>query len=454
MSEPDGQFSRTPRNDQGAEQAVLGAMLQDRAGDTFDEITTLLGGPLAFYRPQHGALYEALLQYRASGLPVGDVLTFTEQLDSEQLKRVGGVPYIHTCMSAVPTVVNGAYYARQVAELALLRDLETQGIKTIQMARQAAPSAAADVLEVVQADFGQLALGGATDLDIPTWQTSTQDALNEIERIGEMAQSGVIPGIPTGFSDLDRLLNNLQGGQLIVAAGRPGMGKSVFGRCLFLNAAMLRQDAFLFTLEMGRNECTMALLSAGSRVPLHRIKSGQLEDSDWTKIARFLGDHGDATAYIDDRPGIGLADARVVLRRHIARGGKPKLLVWDYAQITHIPSGRRDRGREQEVAELARGFKLLAKEFDIPAILISQLNRGPEQRADKRPQLSDLRESGSLEQDADIVIFIHRDDYYDKQSPRAGEADFIIAKHRGGPTDTVTVAAQLHLQRFVDMAIV
>jgi replicative DNA helicase len=450
----DEQPATNPRCDNHAEQAVLGAMLQDRHGDVFDEITTILAGPQAFYRGTHAAMYEALLALRASGLPIGDELTFTEMLDSDQMRRVGGVPYIHTCIQAVPTVANGPWYARRVAELALLRDLEAHGVKTIQAARQAAPGAAVDTLELVQADAGAISLGGSHDLDIPTWATAIDEAVQEVEAIGEMAKKGIIPGVLTGWSDLDRLLNGLRGGQVIVIAGRPGIGKSIAGRCVFQRTACVHnQDAFLFTLEMTRSECVMAMLSAGARVPLDRIRSGQLDVTDWTRIAKYLGETNDAPAFIDDRPGIGIAHARQVLRRHIARGRKPRLLVWDYLQITKIPTVK-GRSREQDIAELSREFKLLAKEFDIPVILISQLNRGPEQRADKRPTLGDLRESGSIEQDADVVILLHRDDYYDKESPRSGEADFIIAKHRGGPTDTVTLAAQLHLQQFTDMAIV
>ncbi|GAB1688427.1 hypothetical protein KRM28CT15_02300 [Krasilnikovia sp. M28-CT-15] len=207
----------------------------------------------------------------------------------------------------------------------------------------------------------------------------------------------------------------------------------------------------IFSLEMSKIEIVMRLLSAEARVPLHVLRSGQLSDDDWTKLARRMGEISEAPIFVDDTPSMNLMEIRAKARR-LKQRHDLKLIVVDYLQLMTSP--KRTESRQQEVADLSRGLKLLAKEVECPVIAVSQLNRGPEQRTDKRPQLSDLRESGSIEQDADVVILLHRDDYYDKESPRAGEADFIVAKHRNGPTDTVTVAAQLHLSRFVDMAIV
>jgi replicative DNA helicase len=218
------------------------------------------------------------------------------------------------------------------------------------------------------------------------------------------------------------------------------------------NAAIRHNCASaIFSLEMSKVEIVMRLLSAEARVPLHVLRSGQLSDDDWTKLARRMGEISEAPLFVDDTPSMNLMEIRAKARR-LKQRHDLKLVVVDYLQLMTSP--KRTESRQQEVAELSRGLKLLAKEVECPVIAVSQLNRGPEQRTDKRPQLSDLRESGSIEQDADVVILLHRDDYYDKESPRAGEADFIVAKHRNGPTDTVTVAAQLHLSRFVDMAIV
>ncbi|MEO3776847.1 replicative DNA helicase [Micromonospora sp. B11E3] len=218
------------------------------------------------------------------------------------------------------------------------------------------------------------------------------------------------------------------------------------------NAAIrANQASAIFSLEMSKVEIVMRLLSAEARVPLHVLRSGQLSDDDWTKLARCMGEISEAPLFVDDTPSMNLMEIRAKARR-LKQKHDLKLIVVDYLQLMTSP--KRTESRQQEVADLSRGLKLLAKEVECPVIAVSQLNRGPEQRTDKRPQLSDLRESGSIEQDADVVILLHRDDYYDKESPRAGEADFIVAKHRNGPTDSITVAAQLHLSRFVDMAIV
>jgi replicative DNA helicase len=276
-----------------------------------------------------------------------------------------------------------------------------------------------------------------------------QPTLDEIESVG--AQGGVMTGIPTGFTDLDRILNGLHPGQLIVVAGRPGLGKSAVSLDFARNAAIRHSVASaIFSLEMSKIEIVMRLLSAEARVPLHVLRSGQLSDDDWTKLARRMGEISEAPLFIDDTPNMNLMEIRAKARR-LRQRHDLRLVVVDYLQLMSSP--KRVESRQQEVAELSRGLKLLAKEIECPVIAVSQLNRGPEQRTDKRPQLSDLRESGSIEQDADVVLLLHRDDYYDKESPRAGEADFIVAKHRNGPTDTVTVAAQLHFSRFVDMAI-
>jgi replicative DNA helicase len=221
----------------------------------------------------------------------------------------------------------------------------------------------------------------------------------------------------------------------------------------FARATSVRANfaSAIFSLEMSKVEIVMRLLSAEARVPLHVLRSGQLSDDDWTKLARRMGEISEAPLFVDDTPNMTLMEIRAKARR-LKQRHDLKLIVVDYLQLMTSP--KRVESRQQEVAELSRGLKLLAKEVECPVVAVSQLNRGPEQRTDKRPLLSDLRESGSIEQDADVVILLHRDDYYDKESPRAGEADFIVAKHRNGPTDTVTVAAQLHLSRFVDMAVV
>lgn len=244
-------------------------------------------------------------------------------------------------------------------------------------------------------------------------------------------------GVPTGFDDLDALTNGLHPGQLVIVAARPAIGKSTLALD-FARAASLhhQQTSVVFSLEMGRNEITMRMLSAEARVPLHHMRSGSMTDQDWERIARTTGAVSSAPLFIDDSPNMTMMEIRAKCRR-LKQRHNLRLVVLDYLQL--MSSGKRVESRQVEVSEFSRSLKLLAKELDVPVVALSQLNRGPEQRTDKKPMLSDLRESGSLEQDADVVILLHREDAYEKESPRAGEADFIVAKHRNGPTGTINL---------------
>jgi replicative DNA helicase len=272
-------------------------------------------------------------------------------------------------------------------------------------------------------------------------------ALEEIEAIA--GHDGSLSGAPTGFADLDSLTNGLHPGQLIVLAARPGIGKSTaaldFARATSIKHGMA---SVVFSLEMSRIEITMRLLSAEARVHLQNMRNGRMSEDDWGRLARRMGEIASAPLFIDDSPGLNMMELRAKCRR-LKQKHDLKLVVVDYLQL--MTPGKRSDSRQQEVSEMSRSLKLLAKEIGVPVVALSQLNRQAETRSDKKPQLSDLRESGAIEQDADVVILLHRDDAYEKESPRAGEADFIVAKHRNGPTDTVTVAFQGHYSRFVDM---
>lgn len=443
-----GQFDKTPPQDVAAEQGVLGGMLLSK--DAIADVVEILKTP-DFYRPIHATVYDVILDLYGRGEPA-DALTVSAALaDSGDLQRIGGVPYLHTLIESVPTAANASYYARIVSERAILRRLVEAGTKITQLGYGAGGNGGRDVDDIV--DLAQQAIYDVTEKrvseDFAALGDMLQPTLDEIEAVG--AAGGVMSGVPTGFADLDRLLNGLHPGQLIIVAGRPGLGKSTASMDFARNAAIRHGHASaIFSLEMSKIEMVMRLLSAEARVPLHTLRSGQLSDDDWTKLARRMGEISEAPIFVDDTPNMNLMEIRAKARR-LKQRHNLKMLVIDYLQLMSSP--KKTESRQQEVSELSRGLKLLAKEIECPVIGVSQLNRGPEQRTDKRPQLSDLRESGSIEQDADVVILLHRDDYYDKESPRAGEADFIVAKHRNGPTDTITVAAQLHLSRFVDMAI-
>jgi len=444
--EPDAQFDRTPPQDVAAEQSVLGGMLLSK--DAIADVVEILRST-DFYRPVHAIIFDAILDLYGRGDPADPVTVTASLTDAGAIGRVGGMSYLHDLVHAVPTAANTGYYARIVAERAVLRRLVEAGTRIVQLGYGAAAGAGRDVDDVV--DLAQQAVYDVTERRVSEDFLPLADLLQPTldEAIG--SQGGLMAGVPTGFADLDTLLNGLHPGQLIVVAGRPGLGKSAASLDFARHAALRHGLATaIFSLEMSKVEIVMRVLAAEARVPLHVLRSGQLSDDDWTKLARRMGEISEAPLFLDDTPNLTLMEIRAKARR-LRQRHDLKLLIVDYLQLMTSP--KRVESRQQEVSELSRGLKLLAKEIDCPVVAVAQLNRGPEQRTDKRPQLSDLRESGAIEQDSDVVILLHREDYYDRESPRAGEADFIVAKHRNGPTDTVTVAAQLHLSRFVDMAV-
>ena len=440
-------MERRPPADLLAEQAVLGGMMlsADMAAAVVEKHLT--AGD--FYNPRHGRVFEAIVALYGRGEPV-DAIAVGNELGAD-VARLGGAPFLLDLLQATPTAANAGYYADIVLEKAQLRRLIEAGTRIVQLGYTAS-GGGREVADVV--DLSQQAVLEITESrtanDFASLAEMLQPALDDIEAAG--ARDGRMTGTPTGFTDLDRLINGLSPGQLVVLAGRPGMGKSTAAVNFAQNAAIRAgQAAAIFSLEMSKVEIVTRMLSAEARIPLHVLRSGQLSDDDWTKLARCMGEISEAPIFVDDTATMNLMEIRAKARR-LKQRHDLKLIVVDYLQLMSSP--KRTESRQQEVSDLSRGLKLLAKEIECPVIAVSQLNRGPEQRTDKRPQLSDLRESGSIEQDADVVIFVHRDDYYDKESERAGEADFIVAKQRNGPQDTVTVAAQLHLSRFVDMAIV
>lgn len=437
------EFERTPPQDLAAEQSVLGGMLLSRDAIA-DVVEVVRSGD--FYRPAHTLVFDAVVDLYARGEPA-DPVTVADLLTRQgSLVRVGGPSYLHTLTAAVPTAANAAYYARIVAEKAVLRRLVEAGTRIVQLAY----SEGGDVDDTV--DRAQAAIYEVTERrtgeDYVRIEELLEPTLNELEAI--QGHDGTLSGVPTGFADLDALTNGLHPGQLVIVAARPAIGKSTLGLDLARSAAIKHGLAtVIFSLEMSRSEITMRLLSAEARVSLQAMRTGRLSEDDWDKLARRMGEVASAPLFIDDSPHLNIMEIRAKARR-LKQRQDLKLVVLDYLQLMSSP--KRVENRQQEVSEISRSCKLLAKELEVPVVAISQLNRASEQRADKKPMLSDLRESGSLEQDADMVVLLHREDAYEKESPRAGEADFIVAKHRNGPTDTVTVAFQGHYSRFVDMS--
>jgi replicative DNA helicase len=437
------QGERTPPHDMLAEQSALGGMMLSKDA-VADVVETVRGGD--FYVPKHEIIFDALLSLYSHGEPT-DVIAVTDELiKTGDLQRAGGADYLHTLTALVPTAANAGFYASIVAERALLRRLVEAGTRIVQMG-YAGEGEVLDLVNNAQAEIYSVAANDNTEDYVPL-NVAVDAAIEDIE--AAKGRDGQFTGVPTGFSGLDQLTNGLHPGQMIIIAARPALGKSTLALDLARAAAIKHNmPAIFFSLEMGRSEIAMRLMSAEASVPLQSMRKGTLDQRDWTTIASVRGRINDAPLYIDDSPNMTLVEIRAKCRRLKQKVGL-RLVVIDYLQL--MTSGKRVESRQQEVSEFSRALKLLAKELQVPVIALSQLNRGPEQRADKKPAISDLRESGSIEQDADMVILLHRESAYEKENPRAGEADLIVAKHRNGPTDTVTVAFQGHFSRFTDMA--
>ena len=439
----DRDLDRTPPQDLAAEQSVLGAMLMSK--DVISDVVEIMRG-IDFYRPNHETIFDAIVTLYGRGEPADPITVAGELTKSGQLGKVGGAVYLHDLLASVSIAANAPYYAEIVRDKAVLRRLVNASIRIAQLGYQGQ----GEVDKIV--DEAQQTLFEVTEKksseDYKSLRELIEPTFDEIESIQNSGDG--ISGVPTGFTELDRITNGFHGGQMIIIAARPAIGKSTLAVDI-CRAASIKHNlaSVIFSLEMGRTELTMRLLAAEAGVPLQNMRKGEMKDDDWQRVASALGRVSDAPLFIDDSPNMSLMEIRAKCRR-LKQRHDLRLVVVDYLQL--MSSGKKVESRQQEVSEFSRALKLLAKELEVPVIAVAQLNRGPEQRGDKKPMMSDLRESGSLEQDADVVMLLHREDAYDKESPRAGEADIIVAKHRNGPTSTIQVAFQGHYSRFTDMA--
>lgn len=441
---PDQGMDRLPPQDLGAEQGVLGGMMlsKDAIADVVEKLRSN-----DFYRPAHELIYEAIIDLYGRGEPA-DFVTVADALrEKGNLEKVGGAPYLADLIDAVPTAANAGFYAEIVAERATLRRLVEAGTRIVQL------GFAADGGEVDAAvNEAQAQVYSVTDRTKSEDYVKLSEVIEPTMDFIEMLQSrgGQVNGVPTGFAEFDELTQGLHPGQMIIFAGRPAMGKTTLGMDVMRSAAIHNGMASaIFSLEMDRQEIMMRIMAAEAQVPMSRLRDGTVDDQDWERLARATTRFMDAPMFIDDSANMTLMEIRAKCRR-LKQKADLKLVVIDYLQL--MSSGKRVESRQQEVSEFSRALKLLAKEIEVPVIAISQLNRGNEQRTDKKPMMSDLRESGSIEQDADLIVLIHREDYYEKESARAGEADLIVAKHRNGATKTIPVAFEGHYSRFKDMA--
>ena len=436
------ELAKIPPHDIDAEQAVLGSMLTDR--EAVNAAIEVLKEE-AFYREDNRAIYQAIVNLYNKSEPI-DIITLKDELESMgKFEQVGGFDYLASLPDKVPTTANVQKYIKIVEEKSILRNL----IKTANEIIELGYDPAEDVEDIM--DGAEKKIFDLMQSKNQKGYTPIKDVLVEsftkLEELYNRKQH--ITGVPTGFAELDYKTAGLHGSELILIAARPAMGKTAFALNLATNAA-LRGNApvAIFSLEMSKDQLVNRILCSEAMVDSNKVRTGKLGEDDWVKLAGAIGPLSEAEIYIDDTPGISVTEIRTKCRKLSIDKGIG-LVVIDYLQL--VQGSKRAGSREQEIAEISRSLKILAKEINVPVIALSQLSRAVEQRPDHRPMLSDLRESGSIEQDADIVMFLYRDDYYNKESEKKDIAEVIIAKQRGGQTGTVELLWMGQYTKFVNL---
>lgn len=424
------ELGKVPPHDIEAEQAVLGSMLTDKDA-VISAIETLKAED--FYREDNKAIYEAIFNLYNRAEPI-DIITVKSELDTEgKLEAIGGIEYLADLPEKVPTTANIDKYIKIVEEKSTLRtliktanEIITLGYDSTEEVENIMDHAEKKIFNVMQ-KRNQKGYAAIKDVLVDTFA--------QIEKLYNQKQH--VTGVPTGFADLDYKTAGLHNSDLILIAARPAMGKSAFALNLAANAAVRAHvPAVIFSLEMSKEQMVNRILCSEAMVDSNKIRTGKIEEEDWVKLAGALGPLSEADIYIDDTPGISITEIRAKCRK-LKLEKNIGLVVIDYLQLVQGSGNKRNGSREQEISEISRSLKILAKEINVPVIALSQLSRAPEQRPDHRPMLSDLRESGAIEQDADIVMFLYRDDYYNEDSEKKNIAEVILAKHRSGSTGTV-----------------
>ena len=436
-------IGKIPPNDTEAEQAVLGSMLTDKDA-TIAAIEVLKEDD--FYREDNKLIYRAILNLYNRAEPV-DIITLKAELTSMgKFEATGGLEYLADLPERVPTTANVDKYIKIVEEKAILRNLIktaneiiTLGYDPTEEVENIMDSAEKKIFDIMQAK-NQKGYTPIKDILVDTFA--------QLEELYNQKQH--ITGVPTGFADLDYKTAGFHGSDLVLIAARPAMGKSAFALNIASNAAVrAKVPVAIFSLEMSKEQMVNRILCSEAMVDSNKVRTGKLDEQDWTKLASSLGPLSEAEIYIDDTPGISVMEIRAKCRK-LKLEKNIGLVVIDYLQLIQ-GNNKRGGSREQEISEISRSLKILAKEIDVPVIALSQLSRAPEQRPDHRPMLSDLRESGAIEQDADIVIFLYRDDYYNEDSEKKNIAEVIMAKHRGGSTGTVELLWLGNYTKFVNI---
>ncbi|TCL65299.1 primary replicative DNA helicase [Hydrogenispora ethanolica] len=433
---------RIPPQNIDAERSTLGSMFLEK--EAIEKGLELLQSE-AFYREAHRVIFEVVLHLHNHGEPV-DIITVSEELKRRNmLEKIGGIPYLTALANAVPTAANVEYYAKIVAEKALLRSIINTATEIVRLGYEGADEVDS-ILDQAEKQIFQI----AQQRHVKGYVALKSILIDTFERIEQLYENrGGVTGLGTGFRDLDRMTAGLQPSDLIILAARPSMGKTTFALNLARNAAVdYKAPVIVFSLEMSKEQLALKLLCSEAGVDNQRIRTGTLRDEDWPRLSHALGRLSESNIYIDDTPGVTVFDIRAKARRIKAEAGLG-LIVIDYLQL--MQSRGRSENRQQEVSEISRSLKALARELEVPVISLSQLSRAVEQRTDKTPSLADLRESGSLEQDADIVAFLYREDYYNKETEKKGITDLIIAKQRNGPVGTVELLFQKEFSKFVGL---
>ncbi|WP_308806573.1 replicative DNA helicase [Actinotignum urinale] len=438
-------FERIPPQNIEAEIATLGAMMLSKDAIT-DAVEILTADD--FYRPAHATIFSIILDLFGRSEPADPITVSAELKKNGDLERVGGDTYLHTLIATVPTVTNAEHYAQIVREQAQLRRLVEVGTRIAQLGYTTDGADVAGLINMAQSEVFNMS-NSRESAEYSSLRDLLPSVLEELQK--NEARGDNVEGVSTGFVALDDKLNGLREGQMIIVAARPGAGKSTLAMDFCRNAAVHEgKPCLYFSLEMNRTELAMRLLAAEASVFQDRMIKGEMEQKDWERMVKAMERVEKAPLLVDDSPNLTLGEIRAKTRR-LKQQHDIQLVVIDYLQLLSS-GGRTPESRQQEVSEFSRSIKLLAKELEIPIVAVAQLNRDSERRNDKRPQVSDLRESGSLEQDADVVLLIHREDMYSQDDDVKGMAEIIVGKQRSGPTGSIQVAFQGHYARFANLA--
>jgi replicative DNA helicase len=448
--ETGSEAARVPPHDLDAERAVIGAML---VSETAVAVVAERLAAEDFYSEVHRIIYGAMMRLYSRGEPI-DQLTLTNELRSvNEFERIGGRPYVFQIVESVPTAANAGRYADIVRGKALLRAIIDVGSRITEDAFREPE----DVSEAL--DSAEQLVYGVSNRTLREHLAPVSElapgALEMIQRLYE--QEGEVTGVETGFEDLDRLTTGFHKSDLIILAARPAMGKTALSlNAIWHAAGEKKMPVAIFSLEMSKEQLVQRLISQTTRIPAQALRSGNVKAEDWPKLVRGVAEVSRAPIWIDDTAGVTLMEIRAKVRRLASQlnvaGGLPlSLVVVDYLQLM-VGQGSRAENRQQEIAEISRGLKVLARDLDVPVLAIAQLSRAVEARHDKRPLLSDLRDSGAIEQDADMVMFLYRDEYYNPESDDKGIAEVIVGKHRNGPTGKVQLAWMEQYTKFGSLA--